>query len=99
MGLQVEEEKVNLGAHGVRRGSGILGNRTNTVGFIHLESGGEPDRGGSSSHTGGGHQRVQGDHREKGPWSHPSRLKREIRRKSERALKSKNTSTENKSHK
>lgn len=27
-----------MGAHGVRRGSGILGNRTNTVGFIHLES-------------------------------------------------------------
>lgn len=38
-GVASRGEKVNLGAHGVRRGSGILGNRTNTVGFIHLESG------------------------------------------------------------
>lgn len=87
-----------MGAHGVRRGSGIPGNRINTVGFIHLESGREILWGESQTVVAvqamgeGGHQRVQGDHREKGPRSHPSRLKTETRRKSERALKSKNTS-------
>lgn len=87
-----------MGAHCIRRGSGILGNRTNTVGFIHLESGrdlwcGESQTVAVVQAMGErGHQSVQGDKREKEPRNHPSRLKREIRRKSGRVLKSKNTS-------
>lgn len=67
-----------MGAHCIRRGSGILGTRTNTVGFIHLESGREIWWGESQTvvavqATGErGHQRVQGDKREKEPRNHPS---------------------------